>query len=298
MDFIAVDFETANSYQDPCSIGLVVVKGNEIKEEIYKLIKPPGRFNFYNTKIHGISERTVANSPTFVEIWPDLRGYFNSYPVVAHNLAFDMYVLKKVLHENNLKCNMHLLEAYCTMNLYKMLYPGASCNLPSVCAALGIELEKHHNALADARAAALIMLKVLEYVEAEPDIELTPEVLCSSIIERNKGQTDKPSTKAKTKSVMDDADIEFADRCFVITGEADGYTRADIKKLIEQKSGRVTNSVSGKTDYLVVGAKDASVVKDKDNVRSNKLIKAEEMKQQGHYIKIICVDELLEQLID
>ena len=298
MDFIAVDFETANAHQDPCSIGLLVVKDNEITEEIYRLIKPPGNFHIYNTKIHGISERTVSKSPTFAELWPELRVYFDSYPVVAHNLAFDMYVLKMALNEYDLDCVMHQLEAYCTMNLYKMICPGVSYKLPSVCEALGIALDEHHNALADARATASVMLRILEYVKADPRMNMTAEDLCSSIIEQNRCRADEPTTWAKTKSVMDETDIEFAGRCFVITGEADGYTRANIKKLIEQKSGRVTGSVSSKTDYLIVGVKDVSVIKDKDNVRSTKLIKAEEMKQQGHHIKIVCVDELLEQLID
>jgi DNA ligase (NAD+) len=41
---------------------------------------------------------------------------------------------------------------------------------------------------------------------------------------------------------------------FVFTGSLDGYTRADAQQLVERRGGRVTSSVSGATDYLVVGA--------------------------------------------
>jgi len=40
---------------------------------------------------------------------------------------------------------------------------------------------------------------------------------------------------------------------FVFTGSLDGYTRAEARELIERHGGRVTGSVSGATDYLVVG---------------------------------------------
>ena len=32
MDFVAIDFETANEQQIPCSLGIVVVENNVIKE--------------------------------------------------------------------------------------------------------------------------------------------------------------------------------------------------------------------------------------------------------------------------
>ncbi|MFB6227119.1 MAG: NAD-dependent DNA ligase LigA [Halobacteriales archaeon] len=40
---------------------------------------------------------------------------------------------------------------------------------------------------------------------------------------------------------------------FVFTGSLEGYTRADAQELVERHGGRVTGSVSGETDYLVVG---------------------------------------------
>ncbi len=40
---------------------------------------------------------------------------------------------------------------------------------------------------------------------------------------------------------------------FVITGALSSMTREEAKNLIESLGGRVTNSVSRKTDYLIVG---------------------------------------------
>jgi DNA ligase (NAD+) len=41
---------------------------------------------------------------------------------------------------------------------------------------------------------------------------------------------------------------------FVFTGSLDGYTRGDAQELVERHGGSATSSVSGNTDYLVVGS--------------------------------------------
>ena len=49
-----------------------------------------------------------------------------------------------------------------------------------------------------------------------------------------------------------DSDI-FTGRKFVITGSIEGYSRNDIKKVIEMYKGSVSESVSKKTDVVIVG---------------------------------------------
>ena len=45
---------------------------------------------------------------------------------------------------------------------------------------------------------------------------------------------------------------------FVITGTLADWSRDEAKNFIEQQGGKVTGSVSGKTDYLVAGEKAGS----------------------------------------
>ena len=50
----------------------------------------------------------------------------------------------------------------------------------------------------------------------------------------------------------------FKDKTIVFTGELEGFTRDEAKKLAEDLGARVTSSVSGSTDYVVVGTNPGS----------------------------------------
>ncbi|RMG67085.1 MAG: NAD-dependent DNA ligase LigA, partial [Calditrichaeota bacterium] len=49
-------------------------------------------------------------------------------------------------------------------------------------------------------------------------------------------------------------DERFAGKTFVFTGTLSRFTRDEAARLVEERGGKVSNSVSRKTDYLVVGA--------------------------------------------
>jgi DNA ligase (NAD+) len=48
-------------------------------------------------------------------------------------------------------------------------------------------------------------------------------------------------------------DERFAGKQFVLTGTLPGYTRDEARAMIESRGGRVTSSVSKKTDYVIAG---------------------------------------------
>ena len=53
----------------------------------------------------------------------------------------------------------------------------------------------------------------------------------------------------------------MAGKVFVLTGTLSGMTRDEAKQLIQSHGGKVTGSVSKKTDYLVFGDKAGSKLK-------------------------------------
>ena len=59
--------------------------------------------------------------------------------------------------------------------------------------------------------------------------------------------------KMETDGAAIQADERFAGKTFVLTGKLENYTRDEAASLIEARGGRVSSSVSKKTDYVVAG---------------------------------------------
>ena len=54
----------------------------------------------------------------------------------------------------------------------------------------------------------------------------------------------------------------LSDKTFVLTGTLGSMTRGEAKEMIERLGGKVVSSVSGKTDFIVVGADAGSKLQD------------------------------------
>ena len=128
MDFIAIDFETANHYRtSACSIGIAMVKNNQVMDSKHFFIKPePFYFDPFNVMIHGITEDDVIDAPTFVELWPTLETLIDKQIIVAHNASFDISVMRRTLEQYNLpNPNISILCTY-RIILEPSVYIGSS----------------------------------------------------------------------------------------------------------------------------------------------------------------------------
>jgi DNA ligase (NAD+) len=65
-------------------------------------------------------------------------------------------------------------------------------------------------------------------------------------------------TTVEGQPVQPVADQRFAGKVFVLTGTLPGMTRDEARELIEANGGRVTGSVSKKTDYVLAGSEPGS----------------------------------------
>ena len=101
MDFVAIDFETANGAKNSaCAVGIVTVKGGIIIDTYYTLIKPPGNsYHWGCVRVHGIKPKQTANALAFKDLYPEIQKRLQGQIVVAHNATFDRSVLKACMEE-------------------------------------------------------------------------------------------------------------------------------------------------------------------------------------------------------
>lgn len=154
-NYTAFDVETANNNRDSiCSIGIVRVENDQVvfAEEI--LINPECEFNFFNIRIHGITQDMVSDKPTFPQVWEKISGMFSDTVLVAHNAkSMDLCALCRTLEKYQL--SIPKIKYLCTYELAKELISKSDCDsyrLDVLCNKFKINLSSHHNALDDAMA--------------------------------------------------------------------------------------------------------------------------------------------------
>jgi len=308
-DFVAIDFETANiNYSSACSIGLVAVKNKEIVDTKYFLIQPPTlEFDEKNISIHGIMPDNVKDAPKFPEIWNKIKHYFLNNMVVAHNAIFDMSVLRNCLEEYNLDipdfnylCSIPISTRACSGE-------GVGQSLKDRLEYFGIDLENHHNALADAEACAKLVIEVVNRkkrksfesfckVHSSLPIKSFIDLKPQSSLKKGGKKTFDRIVISEISATTDNFDKNhiFYNKSVVFTGELMTIDRKSAMQNVVDLGGMVKSTVSSKTDYLVVGIQDKALVG--EDGMSSKERKAYELKAKGHHIQIIGEDDFLEIL--
>ncbi|MGN6546422.1 MAG: exonuclease domain-containing protein [Aureliella sp.] len=172
MDFVAFDFETANSRSDSaCQLAAVRIRAGEKVAERSWMIRPPNAyFSRRNIAVHGIRPEDVVDAPTMDRVWPEFVEFIEGNILVAHNAGFDMRVLVASLAAFDIACPH--TEFSCTRAIARRAWPGQSrYGLKPLGNWLGIEF-RHHDALEDSRCCAEIALAAARTVEADSFSEL------------------------------------------------------------------------------------------------------------------------------
>lgn len=251
LDFVAIDFETANfARASACSVGLARVKDGMIEESAEWYIDPPGGAYFTNTFIHGISAEDVLGAPQWAESLERMAVFAGDLPLVAYS-DFDRGVYNAAnsvsgtvdrgfewknahsLARRSLTAPEHQLENY---------------KLPTVSKYLAIPAFNHHNAAADAVACARVVLRLAEIADCNELDRLWPELAAK-----------KRHRVYKPKSALPEANLE-ADRshplyrqsiCF--TGKLDSFTKDEARLIAADFGATVEANVTKRTTLVVVG---------------------------------------------
>jgi DNA polymerase-3 subunit epsilon len=302
LDFTAIDFETANQKRaSPCSLGIARVCDGKIVDSSTYLIRPhPDHFHFsrINVAIHGIEEAAVADSPEFPSVYGEIAPFVQGATIAAHNASFDVGVLRRTAETYGIKppeC-----DVVCTVAVSKSVWPDLiSFSLPIVADHVGLQDFVHHDAEEDARASALVLVAACRKLEVDSISELSRKSGFS--VGRLKDGEYLPSSPSRSCKISSfrrqlrrpepspthplwDKDVAF-------TGVLRSMTREEAFDLVNAAGGRAHSSPSSKTEYLVLGIQCYTLFR--NGGKSNKTIKAEQLREQGYPIEIISEDDFL-----
>lgn len=192
--YAVIDVETTGSFHGSdkiTEIAVYVFDGEKIVDEYATLVNPEKEIPWNITRLTGITNEMVANAPRFFEIAKRIVELTDNKVFVAHNAAFDYGVLKNEFSQLGFDYSRTTL---CTVRMSRKLLPGhASYSLGKLTRSLGIELNNHHRAAADALATVRILekliaahgtIKIEDQVTVQSKVHTLPPQLDAAVVAR------------------------------------------------------------------------------------------------------------------
>ncbi|HJE60120.1 MAG TPA: 3'-5' exoribonuclease [Nocardiopsis listeri] len=311
----AIDFETANADRGSvCAVGLVRVDQGRVVDRYSTLIRPPEQVSYFsrhNTAVHGITAADVVGAPTWHSVRDRILEFAQGGALVAHNAAFDMGALRQACSHTGQE--LPALDYACTLALSRRTWELPDHRLPTVCAHIGHEITRHHQADADAEAAAHIMIAAMrnygttslpelarasrmplrraEAVAATPlPAPIAPATVRAASTEDRFGRWQR-AAQSPLPEPSPDADPAgpLFGRTVCVSGDLHGMDKPEVWKRIAEAGGHPAKNVTKKTDVLVVGDSD-------HGGKTSKHRQAETYIAKGQRIDIITGSELMARL--
>lgn len=303
-NFVAIDFETANADRSSiCQIGITEVVDGILQPSKSWLVQPEGNdYDAFNIHIHGIKPEDTENSPKFPDVWKEVYPYLKDKVVVAHNTSFDMYALRDAL--DNYQIEYPTFDYFCTLRIARYIVKGCySYSLDVVLNYLGIEFDGHHKADNDSAGCAKLLLKcldmdgsTLEELEEKYNFhrgKFAPDTFIAHLAINKKSKTEMLESLEEHPELADEGNYFYGKNvCF--TGTCSYGTRKELLQKIKDVGGIPSDSVTKKTEVLVVGQQDYRVVG--EDGMSKKQEKAKALLDKGQDIEILSEIEFLSRI--
>ena len=120
LGYVVVDVE-GNGWHPPDLVELAAVPivGGVVGEPVSWLVKPDSAIKHFATRIHGLTNRDVADCPSFADITGDVLAALDVDALVAHNAHVDVDVIRRKLGD------WKTPEVFDTLKLARRLLPDA-----------------------------------------------------------------------------------------------------------------------------------------------------------------------------
>jgi DNA polymerase-3 subunit epsilon len=145
-------------------IALARFRGDVMEDHYVSLVNPQRSIPAGVTRIHGITDADVRDSPTFSQIVSQLRAQLAEVVIVAHNAPFDLgFLINEFRLAGQEPPNNLVLDTLCFLRGYFGL---PSNSLPRVADYWRIGRKNAHRALGDALTTREVFVRVVRELAA------------------------------------------------------------------------------------------------------------------------------------
>ena len=165
--FAVVDIETTGSVAGRdglTEIAIVNVREGRVTERWRSFVNPFVPIPPFITQLTGITDEMVAHAPAVRVLLPTIVGRIGDAILVGHNVRFDAGFLEHELRRHSFP----RLENPCIDTLAlarRTIAEVANYKLGTLTRELGLDVERHHRALADATATAELLVHCIKKLE-------------------------------------------------------------------------------------------------------------------------------------
>lgn len=162
--YAIVDIETTGGYAAAhgiTEISVHVFDGDKVTERFETLVNPHQPIPRYIQAMTGITDKMVADAPSFEEVAEKIHGLLQDKVFVAHNVNFDYSFIKAHLKASGFELNSKKL---CTVRLSRKIFPDLpSYSLGNLCQSLNITIRDRHRAGGDTEATVNVFRLLLQH---------------------------------------------------------------------------------------------------------------------------------------
>ena len=228
--YIAFDFETTGlSPENDRIIEIAAIKfeGGEAVDRFVTLVNPERPIDSFITDITGISNAMVSGAPVERNIVDDIIDFLEDFPLVAHNISFDINFLNNLCERYDKKIIEHPL--YDTLQLARtFMFFHPTHSLGSIAEYYNLSAVGAHRAEADTENTGIIF-QHLVHEAASYALEVFSKILAVSknhdlhnkLLYINISEALKKEGNLKTGLVNSEIDKQLYSNVFTTGGKSD-----------------------------------------------------------------------------
>lgn len=291
-EYVVIDVETTGLSTDCDEIiefSGIHILNDQIVNRFSSLVKPSFPVWDEITELTGITNEMLADAPSFCDVIPQILDFLGNHLIVGHNVNFDInFLYDSIFEETGMPLSNDYID---TLRISRKLYPELAHH--RLC-----DIIEHFSLPADAslhRAEPDVMYTYQCFCRMHDDVTKTFESEESfAALFKNKYTYKKYCDARFISAQTDEFDPSHPiyGKVCVFTGVLEKLSRHEAMQLVANLGGTCANSVTKKTNYLILGNNDyCTTIKDG---KSTKQKKAEEYLLKGCDIQILPEDSFYE----